>query len=343
MALSVHVGRAPFWLAVAVPGCLLPIGVLRVVQWWRLDVDRLDDRGVTRRLRTSTVIVTSLSLGFTLWAFALLPFAGNEQERGAIVFFLSIMIVGTMFCLVHLRFAAPLLVALVVAPTAGMLLANGTISSAAVAIDLLVVTIVMSVSSAGYYRDFRRLNQTLEELAELSRAHERAARIDSLTGIGNRREFFGALDDAVALYRDETGGFVVGLIDLDGFKSVNDLHGHAAGDELLAVVAERLRRTLPPHATCARTGGDEFAFLVPDMADPAAAESLGHAICTALADPVGIAAAQVKVGASLGLALCPAMGRMRNQLVEHADYALYHAGPCCSRPSSPTKSAPSDR
>ena len=325
VALSAHVGRGPLWIAVAVPVCLLPIGVLRIVQWWRLDVDQLDDRGVTRRLRSSTVIVTSLSLGFTLWAFALMSFAGTEHEREVIVFFLTIMIVGTMSCLVHLRFAAPLLVALVVAPTAGMLLANGSVLSATVALDLLVVTIVISVSSAGYYRDFRRLNQTLEELAELSRVHERAAQIDSLTGIGNRREFFGALDAAVARHGDEPGGFVVGLIDLDGFKSVNDLHGHAAGDELLAVVAERLRRTLPPRATCARTGGDEFAFLVPDMTGPAAAESLGRAICTALADPVGIAAAQVKVGASLGLALCPDMGRTRNQLVEHADYALYHA------------------
>ncbi len=325
VTLSVHVGRAPFWLAVVVPGCLLPIGVLRVVQWWRLDVDRLDDRGVTQRLRTSTVIVTTLSLGFTLWSLALLPFAGSEQERGAMVSFLSIMIVGTMFCLVHLRFAAPLLVALVVAPTAGTLLANATLASAAVSIDLLVVTIVMCISSAGYYRDFRRLNQALEELAELSRAHERAARIDSLTGIGNRREFFGALDAAVVRHDSEAGAFVVGLIDLDGFKSVNDLHGHASGDELLAKVAERLRGTLPARATCARTGGDEFAFLVPDMADSAAAESLGRAICTALADPIDIAAAQIKVGASLGLALCPTMGRTKNQLVEHADYALYHA------------------
>ena len=325
VALSVHVGRAPLWLAVIVPGCLLPIGILRVLHWWRLDVDRLDDRGVSRRLRTSIVVVTSLAVGFTVWSFALLPFARDEQERGTIAFFLSIMIIGTMFCLVHLRFAAPLLVALVVVPTAGMLLASGTLLSAMVAIDLLVVTIVMAISSAGYYRDFRKLNETLEDLAELSRTHEHAALVDSLTGIGNRREFFGALDSAVARHTDETIGFVVGLIDLDGFKAVNDLHGHAAGDELLAVIAGRLRQSLPARAICARLGGDEFAFLVPDMIENAAAERLGHAICTTLADPVEISAAQVKVGASLGLALCPAMGRTREQLVEHADFALYHA------------------
>ena len=321
-ALALHFDRAPVWLSILVPCVLLPIGALRTWQWRQLDVERLDDVAVTRRLRTSTVIVTSLSAAFTLWAFALFPFANGEQDRSVIVFFLAIMIVGTMFCLVHLRFAAPLLVGLVVAPTALAILATGGTLSAIVALDLLVVAIAMMVNSAGYYRDFRQLNRALEELATLSAANEHAAQVDSLTGIGNRREFFGALDAAV----ERGGDFVVGLIDLDGFKPVNDLHGHAAGDELLALVAGRLRHALPPDATCARLGGDEFAFLVPDIRETERAERLGRAICAAIATaPMDVAAGQLRVKASLGLAIHPDMGATREQLVEHADVALYHA------------------
>ncbi len=326
VSLAFHFGNAPLWLTAGLPAPLVPFAILRIRQWRRLDVDQLDDRGVTQHLRKATLIVSAVAAIFTLWSFALWPYAADEEVLADIVFFLAIMIVATMFCLVHLRFAAPLLVALVVAPTAGALLARGCRLTSTIAMDILVISVVMAINASRYYRDFRRLNHALEDLATLSRANERAARIDSLTGIGNRREFFRVLDAAVEAHATVDAGdsLVVGLIDLDGFKPVNDLHGHAAGDALLAIVANRLRDALPPTAVCARLGGDEFAFLVPDMSERAA-ETLGRAVCLAIAAPMDLAAAQVRVEASLGLALHPAMGRTRDQLIEHADFALYHA------------------
>ena len=323
VSLAFHFDGAPLWLRGTLPVTLLPFAFFRARHWSRLDVDALDDRGVTRHLRTATVVVAAVSALFTIWSFALWPYAADEEARAEIVFFLSIMIVATMFSLVHLRFAAPVLVALVVVPTAGALLLRGYAFTSTIALDLLVISIVMAINASSYYRDFRRLNQALQELASLSLANERAARIDSLTGIGNRREFFQALDAAVG--ENGVAGLVVGLIDLDGFKPVNDLHGHAAGDALLAIVAGRLRDALPAAAVCARLGGDEFAFLVPGLPGPAAAEMLGRKVCQTIAAPMNLAAAQVRVEASLGLALHPAMGRTRDQLIEHADFALYYA------------------
>ncbi len=330
VSLALHFGNAPLWLSTGLPSLLVPFAIFRIRHWRRLDVDALDDRGVTRHLRNATVVVGFISACFTIWSFALWPYAADEEVLADIVFFFAIMIVATMFCLVHLRFAAPVLVMLVVLPTVGALILRGCALTSTIAVDLLVISSVMTIAASSYYRDFRRLNQALQELAVLSRANERAAQVDSLTGIGNRREFFRVLDAAVAEHdAPETGGLVVGLIDLDGFKPVNDLHGHAAGDALLAMVASRLRAALPPSAACARLGGDEFAFLVPELSEPAAAEALGRAVCLAIAAPMDLAAAQVRVEASLGLALHPAMGRTRDQLIEHADFALYHAKARC--------------
>lgn len=323
-ATASHVVNAPSWLRLVGPGALLLIGASRTRHWRRLEVDRLDDRAVTRKLRIATALVIANSIALTLWGFALMPFAGSEEGRADIVFFLALATVATMFCLVNLRFAAPLLVVLMIVPMTGALLGSGDTLTITIAIDLLAITGVMMMNAIGYYRDFRRLNQALAELSVLSLANERAARMDSLTGIGNRLEFFRALDAAV----DDHGGFdgmVVGLIDLDGFKPVNDLHGHAVGDELLTIVAKRLSDALPPSAACARLGGDEFAFLVRDLSEPQEAETLGRVVCQAIAAPVELAAAQVRIEASLGLALFPTMGRTRDQLIEHADYALYHA------------------
>lgn len=325
-SLALHFGNAPLWLSMGLPVVLVPFAIIRIGHWSRLDVDALDDRDVTRHLRSATIVVSAVSAFFTVWSFALWPYAANEEIIADIVFFLAIMIVATMFCLVHLRFAAPVLVGLVVVPTAGALIMRGSALTSTIAVDLLVVSVVIAINASSYYRDFRRLNQALEELAVLSRANERAAQVDSLTGIGNRREFFRVLDAAVEEHGViGTGGLVVGLLDLDGFKPVNDLHGHAAGDELLTIIAERLRDALPPRAVCARLGGDEFAFLVPDLCEAAMAQALGRAICLAIAAPMDLAAAQVRVEASLGLALHPTMGRTRDQLIEHADFALYHA------------------
>lgn len=325
VAMALHFGNAPLWLSAGPPSLMLPLVVLRIRHWRSLDVEGLDDEDVNRHLRTSTIVVILNSVLFTLWSFALWPYAVDEELLADIVFYLSIMVVATMFCLVHLRFAAPILLALVVVPTTGALLLRGCGLTATIAANLLVMAVVMAINSARYHRDFRELNQALEDLAELSVVHERAARSDSLTGIGNRREFFAVLDAAVAKQDAGNGGFAVGLVDLDGFKPVNDLHGHAAGDEVLAVVATRLRAALPPDATCARLGGDEFAILVPRTQGSDDAERFGRAVCLAIAAPMEIAAAQVRVEASLGLAVFPAMGRTRHELVEHADFALYHA------------------
>src|SRR3954453_21325117 len=106
--------------------------------------------------------------------------------------------------------------------------------------------------------------------AQRAEAHE-LARVDALTGLGNRRAFDESLDDALARARRNGNHVCVLVMDLNGFKNINDLHGHVAGDECLKQAATTIRATVREGEGCYRWGGDEFAVLVPDGAEGDAA------------------------------------------------------------------------
>ncbi|MBM2618235.1 EAL domain-containing protein [Actinoplanes sp. LDG1-06] len=149
-------------------------------------------------------------------------------------------------------------------------------------------------------------------------AHE--ALHDALTGLPNRAAFHERAREAVA--QDGEPGAVV-LVDLDRFKEVNDTLGHHAGDELLAVVADRLRSGLRPADTLARLGGDEFALILP-RSDAAAVRGLLDELSADLAREVVLDGVPVSVEASFGVALYPEHGHEVEELLRRADAAMYH-------------------
>ncbi len=154
-------------------------------------------------------------------------------------------------------------------------------------------------------------------------AQERVAHLalhDPLTGLANRAGFAAALERAVA---DPEGASLL-LVDLDHFKQVNDRHGHAAGDAVLAEVAVRLRGVMRPRDTVARLGGDEFAVIALGAVD-AEARQLGDRLRHALCTPVAFGTEQLPIGASIGLASAPADAILPEPLQRAADMALYEA------------------
>ncbi|WP_407048280.1 diguanylate cyclase domain-containing protein [Methyloraptor flagellatus] len=157
----------------------------------------------------------------------------------------------------------------------------------------------------------RRLFERLRYLAEC----------DTLTGLANRASFNAALADLRAAARHGTGDVALLLMDLDGFKSINDTHGHHCGDDVLQVTARRLERACPKARLVARIGGDEFAVLI--EADRAAAATIAARIVAAVAEPIDDGEATYRVGASIGIAFLGASGPDR--FVRDADAALYAA------------------
>jgi diguanylate cyclase (GGDEF)-like protein len=151
------------------------------------------------------------------------------------------------------------------------------------------------------------------------------AHFDPLTDLPNRALFSDRIERAVAHARRHGERLAVCLLDLDGFKAVNDELGHPAGDLLLRKVARRLKDTLRTEDTAARIGGDEFALLLGDLNAPGECESVLKRILDALAIPYPIADREVRVTASIGATVFPIDAVDPDQLLRHADHAMYTA------------------
>ena len=152
---------------------------------------------------------------------------------------------------------------------------------------------------------------------------EATARHDALTGLANRRLLHERLDAAL-LTRNPGAPFAVMLIDLDRFKPINDVHGHAAGNAALCAVADRLTEIVPPGSTVARLGGDEFVILSPHGLDYDALTDLAQTAIAAIRKPVPWNQGQVEVDSTIGIALANEDGQDCDALLHRADTAMYH-------------------
>ena len=150
---------------------------------------------------------------------------------------------------------------------------------------------------------------------------QRLARTDPLTGLPNRRAVFQEIDALVAAQSP----FWVGIIDLDGFKSVNDVYGHVIGDSLLCAVVEGAKSVDLGEGLFGRIGGDEFIFVLPGRLPDHDLQALGEQIIAAISVSHQVELLQLTVGASAGFAHFPSMGQSSAQIYEHADFALYRA------------------
>lgn len=175
----------------------------------------------------------------------------------------------------------------------------------------------------------RRLRHAVERnrlVIEMERARQveyHRASHDPLTGLPNRQLFTDRVRTALAQRRN--GRLVLCFVDLDGFKHVNDLHGHATGDALLKAVAATLQEAVRAGDTVARLGGDEFAVLLTQARDADEAALVAQRMVERVGALQNIAGKAIQIGASIGLALHPLHGRDCEQLLASADRAMYRA------------------
>ena len=168
-----------------------------------------------------------------------------------------------------------------------------------------------------------RLTLTLWEVRRVEKATYQVARVDELTGLSNRRAFFEEGEARLhALDNDRRLGVIV--VDLAGFKEINDTLGHAAGDELLRITSKRFLARGAGRGTIARIGGDEFACLFESTSIDEIV-SIGRELATSFADPCSVDGVSVRVGGSFGIAVSPEHGLTLNELLRCADVAMYDA------------------
>jgi len=175
----------------------------------------------------------------------------------------------------------------------------------------------------GVDRDFVVLRDVSERTAAAARIAHLAAH-DPLTGAANRLSLNHLLADALTR-STERAPVALLCLDLDRFKAVNDVHGHATGDALLVEVTRRIRECMTGHEALARLGGDEFAIVQPGGDQPHRAASLAREILDALAAPMQVAGRSIRTGASIGIAIHPDNAATVEELHTKADLALYRA------------------
>lgn len=327
---TIHHGMAPNYLTIYLPALICSVCIYRAWHMVRERHHAYTAEQLKKKFRLITGLAVVLGGGIVLWSIGLFQY-GEAHTQGHVTFFIGLTIIAVMTCLMPLRQVPVILFAIVVIPATLFLFQQDQIVFKAISINMFLVVLTMIFVLFRSHNDFRtsiekqsELTAQRRELQSLNNKVSKLADEDVLTGLPNRRSFFARLDYLISL-RSGMQPFAVGLIDLDGFKPVNDVHGHGAGDKLLRAVSERLKSKVPEFGMVARLGGDEFGIILDrDLTDE---EVL--AICKdllAVLEPAfQLVDGSASISATCGIARYPDAGRTGNELYECADFALYYS------------------
>ncbi|WP_316861822.1 EAL domain-containing protein [uncultured Cohaesibacter sp.] len=310
---------------VFIPPALFAVFVLfRVYFWFDSRPELVTFEQAKRELLQTKIGTIALPVIFTAWALYLFEHSAYDI-RVNVTYFMAMSGVCIVVFLMNLRVIAIQTALIVYVPLISRLFLTHDPGHIAMAINLIVVNLLLL--TVVYFQSKRFAETVFVKLAlqEASNHNKILANQDSLTGLANRRLFFSKLESEVAFAKSQGHRLAVGIVDLDGFKAVNDLYGHNAGDQLLRLVAERLLDTTDPDILVSRLGGDEFALLVPNRSSDFELLLLGEKLCSVLNEPFEIEDKIVRISGSIGYAVFPEVADSAVALYESADYALYHS------------------
>jgi diguanylate cyclase (GGDEF)-like protein len=330
-----YVNVAPDWLTMIVPSVLTMLAALRTFWWLRQRHLVRSDTYVLRNLRATNWMTLPIGAGFTAWSFALYPY-GDAFAKSQVAFYMAVTVIGCIFSLMHLRSAALIVTLVVDVPYVLFFWATGEPTLKAIAVNNLLVSGAMVTVLFIYYRDFADLVVSRKSLLAqqaatqaLSDENFRLANLDSLTELPNRRRFFAELSSAFGDAERRGVRLAVGIIDLDGFKPINDNYGHTVGDRVLIEAGRRIREVCEGFGShrveFARLGGDEFGLVVCGDPDDDDLMRLGQCIGDQVKLPYQIDTAHTGLSCSIGFAQFPHSATTAEALYECADYSLYHA------------------
>jgi diguanylate cyclase (GGDEF)-like protein len=304
---------APAWVRFGIPVVMGTACLARFIAWTKKSKLKLDVQTAARMVTGATWVSGTLGVICSTWCVMSFLTAPPELR----IYYPMIMAMGslaTAYCLSTIRGATIINLVIGLLPISLLLLFSGNRMDLAAAASLIV-------ASAFLLRMIFQQHDQLVDLLLLQRQMRELADTDPLTGLPNRRVLDERLEQEIARAAPDAG-FALALLDLDGFKPVNDQHGHGCGDLLLCEVADRLRGACGANALPARIGGDEFAILVPAGSAISLATVADHMLA-ALVPPYQIEGHSLRVGASIGVAIWPGDGATARSLFETADAALY--------------------
>lgn len=301
-------------------------GLLRLIHWFG-GSKQVPHATMVKRMQQTVWFATIVCVAVCARCVYLLE-VGDSTTQMAVMLFGGLTAIGVAYGLTALPVAGRIPLVLIIAPISVAALLSRQPQFAFGAFGLVVVaalTIRLLNAHSSHFADvILSRSRIADEQQKVERAHQEAvvaATTDFLTGLPNRRAFVAALEAAA----NDEGSFAVAILDLDRFKMVNDTFGHAAGDQLLNKVAERLIRVIANRGTVSRLGGDEFGILVRDIGRPEDAQALGCALLNGVNGPVYIDGRQFVISGCCGLALSRSTGSSPSRIMADADLALYQA------------------
>lgn len=325
-----HFETAPPLYALYIPGLLILACIGRLGVWWANRNSAVDPCLARKRVKSMIRISVALSLFFLVWGLILYQ-QGNDEQRFHLVTFMALTTVGCALCLMHVRVAAILVTLIISTPYVLYLAWQGQPVYIAVAINMVAVLATLGAVLMWNHRDFSALvasrNAMGHRQAETQRLLEdnhRLANLDALTGLPNRRHFdrhFQAVLEAAARNGSQIG---VARIDIDNFKTVNQIFGQLTGDQVLAEIARRLGTMTSQSIFLARLDGDKFALVFDGPVTTAALRAHGRSVSDILNQTFYMSLGVVRLTGSTGLAIS-APGDTPERLFDRADYATWVA------------------
>lgn len=308
----------------------LGIIAVRLFHWFRLGDSRIPDDMLQRQLMKTFILATVICGTFCVWLIFLYS-VNAPRHPASVIIFANLTTVGVFYGLSNFPAAARAPIYCIGVPVTLLLLTSNDPTQIAIGFAQATLIILMLRMSGVQDRAFVRLVSTRFDMdsrrlsavqAEKSALEERArygviANTDSLTGLDNRRALMAALGSS--LTRENAAGLVI--IDLDGFKPINDTFGHPAGDKLLVEVGARLIALVGSRGTAARLGGDEFALLVHTYSEEEAKNFAEEAV-RQLSEPYAIDERIMSISACAGVAW-KGESKPAAPLMREADIALY--------------------
>ncbi|HEX8590147.1 putative bifunctional diguanylate cyclase/phosphodiesterase [Pseudomonas sp.] len=319
---ATHYGIAPAWLTIYIPLLLTMVGGVRAGIWWQSRRQSITTAQIFIKLKRTNQLTVFIAFGFTIWALLLFPY-GDTYTKSHVAFYMAITVIVCIFCLMHLPSSAMMTTAVVNIAFVAFFATAGNATYTAMAANVFLVSLAMIVVLQNHYGEFTRLVNMQVRAEKLSDDNQRLANEDSLTGLPNRRQFFALLDRELDRARQHDRRLAVGMIDLDGFKPINDSYGHGVGDKLLRQVGQRLRAFAHEQLHVARLGGDEFGLIFINADDDSDLIRQGQSLCRTMRQPFLIGEVQVSISASMGVVVFPDLASTSTEAYEFADYALY--------------------
>jgi len=333
------------WNAVAVAftfrehaGPILSCGVALVLcavaavrgRWWMRNGERnFTDAEIIRQIRKTGLLAVVLTALFTFWSISLYPY-GDMQSKAHLTFFLALTQISSVFCLFPLRSAALSVATIATVPFLiyFSFADNSRMMPEALMLTLVAGGMVFILYKYNYtfsklIRSRHILRQRQLETQKLSDENRRIAYTDPLSGLPNRRALLSRLEEIAGLPERNAGHLAMVFIDLDGFKEINDFHGHQFGDHLITEVGRTLSSLRGENSMLVRMGGDEFALLIEGEDAGEVVQQFAVLALERLTQPVTILDRQFQIGASIGIAVDEDGMTAPFELLRQADTAMY--------------------